>query len=547
MTQPITPFTSGPTQPLLSYFQKSNTQIRDDMLRTYKNGLTTLGITQPNIGPNSDTYLRFTAVGNEIAVIQANAVIKADGNMPDTAGGSDLDRWLAFVNLSRRPATSAYGLITSPSSTAVGGGVLVPNLTQLTDNVGQRYQITTPGTYVVNAAGNIVVPVIALDTGKATNHANGDQLKWVTAPATCPAQVTVGTLGGTDGLTNGFDSEAGNDEPPRQRLFSVFQNPWKGGNASQLIQWAQQSSPNVQAGFAYPAFIGPSTGAVVVTAAPQATGTLSSTSKSRALPSVLVSGTVAPYIQGLMPEHALLVATASVDQPTDIAILLSLPPAPTASPPGPGGGWLDGTPWPSSISGTAPVKVTAVTSSTVFTVNAVTTPPQAGVSHIAFISPLTWQMYTATVLSFTGGSGAYVLTVDTPMVGIAVGNFIFPQSTNQLIYMAAVFQAFSTLGPGEWLPSTAALYSRAFRHPQQTLAWPYALDARFLKQLINSGPNNEVQDANWIARIDHNSGNPIVAPYVPALPVSPVVNASGVLTSAAPSCFVPMNISWYAV
>jgi baseplate J-like protein len=544
MTQSsATPFATGPTQPLYTYFSKSNTQIRDDMLRTYKNGLITLGISQPNIGPKSDTYLRFTAVGNEIAVVQSNAIIQADATMPDTAGGANLDRWLKIVGLSRRPATGAYGNVTAPSSLAVGSGVLVPNLAQLVDGVGQRFQVQIGGTYVVNAAGNLVVPIIGLDTGKATNHGNGDTLKWVVAPPSCSAAVTVGALGGTDGLSNGFDSEVGLDEPPRQRLFAVFQNPWKGGNASQLVSWAQGSSPIVQAGFAYPAFIGPSTGAVVVTGAPQTSGTLTSSSKSRALPSTLINGTVAPYVQGLAPEHSLLIASASVDQPADLAILLSLPSASTASPPGPGGGWLDGTPWPSSIGGAAPVKVTAVSSSTSFTVNA-TTPPNVGVSHIAFISPLTWQLYPATVIAVSGTSGAYVLTVDTPMVGIAPGNYIFPQSANQATYFSAVLQAFSTLGPGEWLPSTSQLFGRAFRHPPQAISWPYNLDARFLKQIISVGP--EVLDANWIARIDHVSLVAITAPYSPFLPATPVVNASGALTSAAPNVFTPQNIGFYA-
>jgi uncharacterized phage protein gp47/JayE len=539
-----------PAQPLYTYISKTAQQIRDDQLRTFKNGLLGLSppVTNPNIGPGSDVYLRFTAVANEIAVGQANNVLAVDQTMPDTAGGANLDRWLAIVNLSRRGATQSFGLITiqcSVASTPIVTG------TQLTDSSGLRYEVSVGGNYGNNVGGSpaLQVPVISIDTGKAVNHANGDPLTWTTPPPYVAAQALVGTTGGQDGLTGGLDSEVGVDEPPRARLLSTLQNPPKGGNSAQVAQWANASTPDVQAAFVYPAFLGPATVAFAVTAQPQTTGALSSTSKTRALPATTVSGTVTPYVQGQLPEHALCVGTATVDQITGIAILLSLPSAPTAAPPGPGGGWLDGSPWPSSNSGgTAPTIVSAVTSETVFTV-AAPTPPQPGVSHISWISPFTWQILTATVLSYTGSSGAYVVTVDTPWPNLAAAvaegaAYVFPQSVNQNNYLAAVLGAFAGLGPGEWLPPSNTLISRAFRHPLPSLAWPNALDARFLKQIINSGP--EVFDANWISRIT-TGGRPIVSPYTPDVPAAPVtVTPAGVLLSAPPNIWVPLAIGFYA-
>src|SRR5580692_11251347 len=114
---------------LLSYMQKSASQVRDDYLRTLKNGLIALGIPTPNIGPGSDDYIRATALGNEIAVGQANNVILADQLVPDTAGSSYLDRWLALFDLSRRPAIGSSGLITPAIS--VPGGTLIVSGTQL--------------------------------------------------------------------------------------------------------------------------------------------------------------------------------------------------------------------------------------------------------------------------------------------------------------------------------------------------------------------------------------------------------------------------------
>jgi hypothetical protein len=522
----------GPSQPLYTYFSKTASMCRDDILRTEKNGLIALGVPNPNTGPGSDYYTRATAVGNELAVIHANNVLMADQHMPDTAAGTNLDRWLTLKGLSRRGAIGSYGNTSTQCSAA---STSVPGTAQLTDGNGAIYQVAAGGTYATGANGYVVIPVFAVTTGAATNHENGDALQWVNAPPSCGQQAVVGLVGYTDGLTGGFDSEIDNDEPPRQRLLEVMANPPRSGNAADVAGWATQSTPQVQAGFVYPALgASLSPGASYVAVCGQATvlGLLSSTSKNRDLPVPMVTGIVAPYIRGNYPENAQLVITTVANQQNDIALLLSLPPAPTAAPPGPGGGWLDGTPWPSSVGGNACV-VEGVTSATVFLVNALT-PPSPGVSHIAWLSPLDWQLYMAIVLSYTGTSGAYVITIDTPMIGIAPGGFIFPQSSNQLVYIAATLAAFAGLGPGEWSSSTSVL-TRAFRHPRPTTAWPYALDGKFLKQIENSSP--EVSGAEFIT----NFGT---TPTVPsAITVDPT---SGLLTSAPPNIWVPNNIGLYA-
>lgn len=513
---------------LLTYGQKSAQQVRDDYLRTLKNGLIALGIPTPNIGPGSDDFIRATAIGNEIAVGQANNVILADQLMPDTAAGAFLDRWLAILGLSRRPAIGSSGLITPTIS--VSGGTLIVTGTQLIDSVGLRYQVTVGGTYAPGAT----VPIASVDTGKATNHANGDQLKWVTAPAFTAANATVGTTGGTDGLTGGADSEVGLDEPPRARLLSLMQNPPKGGNSSDVILWCGQSSPDVQGAWCYPALLGPGTVFAAVAQSPQTTGPFSSTSKNRDIAGPIIIGAVQPYVQGQLPEHVFSVIASVVNQPTDVAILLSLPSAPTASPPGPGGGWLDGTPWPQSVNGMAAVTVlgSPAPTSTVFTVSALTA-PTPGVSRIAWLSPTNWTLYTATVLSVTGTTGAYAITIDTPMPGIAAGNYIWPQAAQQANYVAAILSAFSTMGAGEWSASPSVL-SRAFRHPVPTLAWPYSLGAVQLKTVINSG--SEVLDANWIYR----------SSVTPAVGVATVDPTSGAFTGTPPAILTPRNIGIYA-
>jgi uncharacterized phage protein gp47/JayE len=526
-----------PTYPLYSYQSKNQAQIRADILRTIKNGLIGQGIAQPNVGPNSDYYLTATAVANEIAVGQANDVVMADQHMPDAAGGSNLDRWLAQLGLARNPAIGSTGLVTFTAS--IRTGILIVAGTQATDANGLRYMVTTTGTYTPGTQ----LPFNSIDTGAATNHANGDTLTWVTPPPFCASTVTVGTPGGSNGLGGGLDSEVGVDEPPRQRLLQRMSTPPAGGNWADVVNWALQSAPGIVQGCAvYPALLGAGTVFFAVFQAPQLTAPLGSTSKNRAITSAVMTGQVIPYVQGSYPEHALVVGTPVANQPVDLAFILSLPAAPTASPPGLGGGWLDGSPWPTTTGpGTGPATVGTVTSSTVFQVNTIAA-PTAGVSHIAWLNPANWTLYTATVLSYTGASSPYTVTIDTPMPGIATGMYVFPQSVNQQNYVNAYFQAFSLMGPGEWTSNAGAL-ARGFRHPLPASQWDYFLDATFLRQLEDAGP--EVLSASWVSRYDHASSLALNAPYAPYVPTFPPTVSGTTLTSAAPGVFTPSYVGFY--
>jgi hypothetical protein len=145
------------------------------------------------------------------------------------------------------------------------------------------------------------------------------------------------------------------------------------------------------------------------------------------------------------------------------------------------------------------------------------------VSHIAWINPSTWQLNTATVLTVSGTSGAYVITIDTPWPGIANGSVVFPQSVQQANYLAAILQAFGNLGPGEWTTNATTLV-RAFRHPLPGLAWPYSLDANFLRVMENAGP--EVLNAQFLYRS-------ATTPTVPANVTTP------------PNVLTPRQLGWY--
>lgn len=506
----------------LTFYQKTPQQVHDDFIRTVRNGLVQIGIANPNVGPNSDYDKIATALGNEIAVGQANNVITADQCMPDSAiGPLYLDRWLTIFKLSRNPATPSHGNVTITLSVA---STLIVTGQTLLDKAGLRYQVVTGGTY----ANQTQVPVLSIDTGAATNHANGDVLTWVTPPPFSAPTVVVGTPGATDGLIDGTNSEVGVDGPPRNRLLSQLQNPPLGGNWSQVSGWVTKALPGTVAiGAVYPALLGPSTVFFCASAIANLTGPFVSNSFSRAIPSAIVSTTILPYVAAQLPEGVYVSGLSSADLPCDVCIQLALPSAPTAQPPGAGGGWLDGTPWPPS-NGTDGVRITSITSPTVITVNAITTNgPSPGGTHISWVSQSTWTITTATVLAVTGSSGAWVLTLDTPLPTVAINDYIFPSSVNQNTYLTSLLTSFASMGPGEWT-SNVTILQRGFRHPIPGLVAPYSMGNVQLGNLIRSAP--EVQDAFYIYRA-------YTTPPIPALPVG----------ANAPFCLIPQRISFTQV
>lgn len=502
--------------PLYTFTVRDAATIRDDMLRAQRTGLIARGVPAPNVTPDSDEYVRAQSLANELSVVEANCVLKADEAMPDTATGTALYRRAAPYGLTLRPAGGSIGAIIYSTSvtSAVTAGLL------LTDGAGFTYQVTTSGTY----ANGDTIAVSAVSTGAKTNHAAGDRLRWQTPPAFSASDAAVWA----GGLVNGTDAE--DDETFRQRYFAVLQVPPNaGGNWMSTVVLTEQSSPAIGKAFVYPAIQGGATLHVAVAAAP------TTTNKNRDVAIATMTGTIVPAVTGVLADHAAITVTTVTNVPTNIAFQLSLPTAPTASPPGPGGGWLDGTPWPSTTAGTAPVTITAVTSTTVMTTDA-TTAPTINVSRIAWLSPLTWTLYTATVIGFTGISGAYVLTLDTPFVGIAAGNYIFPQSVNQITYVAAVLAGFQFMGPGEKTSNASALI-RGYRHPPPATSWPYTIGSAMRKALTDAG--TEVQAAEYVYRNGDattlTGGTGVLTPAVPGVVTSP------------PHIFVPQNIAFYAV
>lgn len=484
-----------------SFQVKSVDQIRDDWLRTYAELLIRAGVLNPNTSKGTESWAHAYALAVQIAIATGNVQILAAAQMADSAQGSDLERIALIFGLSLRPAGGSFGGVLFDLS--VSGTVLVPTGGQLLDQNGQGYKVSIGGTYADEAR----IPIAALSTGAATNIPAGTVLKWVTPPPFAASTVAVAA----PGLTGGVDAET--IEGLRARLLAYLRDPPGGGNASQLCLWAETSSTAVQKGFCFPCENGPATAHVCVVRAP------TPTDKNRDVDATVLTTTVAPYIIGRVPEWVELVVTTPVNQPVNITIGLSLPVSSQAG--GPGGGWTNATPFP-VVAATGYAEVGTVTDTTHFVVPSDSS-PVAGVTQIAWLD-FTWTLRTATVLAFSSaGAGFWNVTIDSPFVGIAAGQWVMPSALNLGSYFAALLAFFGTMGPGE-CTTIAGLLPRALRSPSPLDSYPSSLNAAMLRAIEDAG--DEVLDTSFLYR----SGT---SPFVASAPSSP------------PHILVPDKLAFY--
>lgn len=444
---------------------KSKEEILEDYLRTISEGLALdLGIENANVSKGTLDYVRGVAIAEVGASIYQMIQIKSDAQMADSAIGDDLLRIAKIYKLGLREAGGSSGpIILSASITTP---IVIPTGAQLIDSTGLSYKITIGASY----SHGDEMPIEATDTGVNTNLAEGDSLRWVSPPPFANKTALVGP----GGLTGGVDAET--EEGLRTRLLEKIRNPPGGGNYSELNQTAEDSTVAVQKAFTYPAANGPATVHTAVIAAPTATN------KERDVDITVLNTKIRPAIQAIVPEYFELLVTTVQNQAVDVSIGISLPFATTASLPGPGGGWLDGSIWPVRVS-TGRCIVSAVISPSTFTVTC-DSEPAIG-SHICWLSPLNWQIYHGVVLSYTGTAPAVTVTLDVPFIGIAVGDYISPDAELMDDYIATLLDLFANLGPGQ-KTNQAGILPRAYRRPLINESYPSDLNLQNLRRLSDN-------------------------------------------------------------
>lgn len=459
---------------------KTQEQIRDDFLRTYRNSLIKRGIDNPDVSAGTEIYQKATALAQQIWVATNGVPAAANAQMPDSAEGDDLIRVAAIYGMSPRPAGPSSGPLVL--SATIDTPIAIPGGAQLLDPSGLSYKVSVGGSYT-NADTVNPIPIESVDPGADTNLPAGTTLRWVSPPAFVNPTATIGA----GGLTGGVDTE--DIEGLRARLLGKLQSPPNGVNWPSTVLAAENGSTQVQKAFAYPGCNGPSTEHLAVVRAP------TPSNKNRDVDALVLASDIVPVVVASYPEFVEVVTTTVQNYPVDVAFGVALPSSPKASPAGPGGGWVDADPWPSPIATVC--AVTAFVSGINITVAAANAPVVG--DRICWLSTDDWILRVAKITSSLSVSSPWQVLLDTPFtsangVDIAVGDFVFPMAENMNAYIAAILAGFANIGPYE-KTSNPALLPRAYRRPLATTSWPSQLQSAFLRVLTNAG--EEVADVSY--------------------------------------------------
>ncbi len=427
-------------------------ELRDDLLADYRLEARKYSVTEPAVTPGTDNWFFFTAQANAGLLQYANIATIRPAITPLNATGEDLENWRIALGLPVVQPSPASGKLTI--TVAGGGAVTLSDGQQFIYPNGLRGKVSGTQIGLLDEAD---VDVVAIDTGAATNLDSGTQVRWVSAPFNVATNARVSVNGP---LTGGYDAET--PERKRDRVLNRLQNTPGGGNWGQLREIAFNALPSVQAAYVYPALGGPSSDKLTILKGFDR----ERSDYTRAFQIGAVALVRAAIHSQLSTGDEHVVGTGD-EQACDLTLSLDLPASTLSG--GSGLGWTDQRPWPPAGSGSH-VIVTAVGGTMNITVNAATaTAPLRGQTHVMWWSPDDMKMYTALVTNVSGGSGAWVLTLDQPLVdklgnAVSPGDYISPAAANGEKYGATFINLMEQLGAGENTADASRL-PRSARHP----------------------------------------------------------------------------------
>jgi uncharacterized phage protein gp47/JayE len=209
--------------------------------------------------PGSDGLLRFSNLSVLGRVQAALAHLHygyldyiAREAVPFTATGENLQAWGALKNVTQKPATSATGIVTLPSTS----GASLPAGSVITRGDGVLYLSTQD----VTATGStIAVPAQAQADPSGLTGAFGNCAVGTAMTLSVPVDGITSSGTVTTAFTGGADIET--PDALRGRIMAAFQTTPQGGAKSDYVTWALQV-PGVTRAWAVPNGFG--TGTVVV-------------------------------------------------------------------------------------------------------------------------------------------------------------------------------------------------------------------------------------------------------------------------------------------
>lgn len=429
-------------------------EIRDQILTDMRLEMRNGGLTDPeaSVTPESDNYIWATAQAN-CGLLQYAAIGQVRPSItPLFAREGDLERWRLALRLPVVQPSGASGKVT----VTVNGGATITVTANQQFVLPNGLRGIVPTTHVGVSDGSDV-SVQMIDPGTRSNADADTTIRWVNPPFNLATQ---GRVSRNRPLTGGYDAES--DARKRERVLNRLGNSPGGGNVGQLREIAFNALASVQACYVHPALGGPSSCKVVI---------LKAYDRKRNDFSRAFDSSAATFVKNKIQEQTLegadVVVTTAADESLDVALALELPASSLAG--GNGTGWLDAVPWPAPATPTR-VRVTAVASSRQFTVDAVTAvAPIPGVTRLAWWSPQDCRFRVGLVTDQTGGSGAWVVTVQDPFVDstnatIAVGDYVSPAAQNLEAYADSYLTLLEGLASGENTADANRL-PRAQRNP----------------------------------------------------------------------------------
>ena len=195
-----------------------------------------------NVARNSDNWKRLRVLAGAVTDLHAHIDVAERDSMPDRAGEATIERWGLIYALPRKGATAASGVDagkvrgTASSSWATTDTLLHKS--------GLTFRPTTSGS--LDASGEGLVGIIAIDTGPTTRLGTGEVLLWSVTPSGLENEVE---------LVADLDQGGEANEPIgeyRARILNRIAQPAMGGNANDWTQWILESSAAIKSGHVYP-------------------------------------------------------------------------------------------------------------------------------------------------------------------------------------------------------------------------------------------------------------------------------------------------------
>jgi uncharacterized phage protein gp47/JayE len=248
--------------------------------------------------PGSITYdlLGPAAIELESVYMELSAVL--DKGFADTSYGEYLDRRVAELGITRKPAVKAVGSVVFTGT----DGTVIPIGTEVyTNDENPVYFVTTSDGTITN--GSVTVAAQAKEGGVRGNVAAGK------------ITLTSGNITGITSVTNpqAFDGgvDAESDADLLARYLDRVRTPATSGNAAAYRQWALER-PGVGDAKVYPLWNGNGTVKVVLI------------DSERTTPTQAVIDDVAAYIESVRPIGATVSVVGATELPINVSATLTL-------------------------------------------------------------------------------------------------------------------------------------------------------------------------------------------------------------------------------